>query len=163
MTKEQVIKLRDLLEKGMPNDSPFSLVKRIKDDNLAGFSRWPKENRINLGAYLIKHKKATFKNYWIVTCQWRIDDYFIVVYPENRTPSLLEIGKLENGFLEWRYKPVKRDGKNQERRIYFQSEYGKLEVCLKYPSGVNDLSDFVFNLFEVASLREQADNCPNDK
>ncbi len=136
-------------------DAPLSGFHQFADD-LAGF-----------GAFLIANESV---KYWLVFSQWKeeIPDYYLVVFPEDKSNPICEIHRVEGDSLIWNYKPTKQDGKNPERKLRFNTLaeakgvqlISDFEVKLSIPHDQDHaaLSSFLSDVFKLADIRRRADD-----
>lgn len=99
---------------------------------------------------------------WRAQGQW----YLIACSPTTRAP-LAELWREEIDDsihnLVWRYKPVKRDGRNEERLEYFRRHVGDLTMRLAVPETRDNSTRFVDDLFDVVDNRLRADELDPDE
>ena len=143
--------------------TPFTLEETLELP-LQNFHQWV-NGKHGYGAFLIA--KDSIK-YWLIFTRYREDptSYYLLLYPENKSNTICEVKLSEVGNLMWKYKPVKRDGKNRERRDRF-NELAKAvgvqwksdcEVKLPLPHDQASLSRFLRDVFNLADIRRQADD-----
>lgn len=143
----------------------YSLKKNLKGKSLDGFHQWV-DGRPCEGAYFFADHEGD--GLWILFIDWRIQgSFYLILFPESRSTPLAEIHRLtiENGekLLHWRYSPSKRDGRNDERRSYFVDAFLSDHVKISVPEDVADVSDFVEELFSLATSRKKADELDPDR
>jgi hypothetical protein len=133
--------------------------KRLKGGQLTGFHQWADERPCE-GAFLIE--SVRHPSLWVVVLDWKMtSNFYLALFPESRSGPLAEIQKCvgEEGekTLRWTYSPTKRDGKNPQRRAYFEDAFRSTDVCISVPANVNEVGDFLDELFSLAISREKAD------
>jgi hypothetical protein len=92
---------------------------------------------------------------------WRgNNNWYIVMYPEDRSQPLVEIHKVEHGgrSLNWQYSPRKRDGRNAERISCFKRVFGDTRVRVLVPIDVESTAAFLLKIFDLVVNRIVADN-----
>lgn len=129
---------------------------------LQNFHQWT--NGKPLAAGFLAGKTGE-ESYYLLLIDWhRNDNYYLVVYMHDKSTTVCEIqtiSKDENGeFLVWKYNPLKRDGKNQLRKSYFQQRNGSVYVKLPLPQSPADAETFLDKLFILCRNRLQADKSP---
>jgi len=132
---------------------------QLKKGQLQDFHRWA-DDRPCKGAFLIRApSKAPL---WVVVIDWkRLNNYYVVLFPETRTGPLAEIHecvKDEGEYtLRWKYTPRKRDGKNPARLAYFIKAFDSNNVVMSVPRNPAEVEDFFLELFALAISRQKAD------
>lgn len=65
------------------------------------------------------------------------DNYYVVLYPENRSGPLAELHRIEHfqgaPHVIWSYRPSKQDGMNAERKEYFARYFRTTEITIYVP------------------------------
>ena len=127
---------------------------------LSGFHQWADSKEFE-GGFLIENQNGS--DIWLLLIKWHDEkDFYIVLFPENKQGPVAEIHKVVNegneSLLKWRYKPSKRDGKNENRKEYFSKYFLALEVFISIPEKVDEISDFLNELLSLSENREKADN-----
>src|SRR5882762_7048241 len=88
------------------------------------FHQWA-NNCTSKGAFLFENQNGLA--YWLLLIEWKNDNWYLVIYPESRQRALVEIKELEytqdGKTMVWSYKPMKRDGKNPERKRLFANDF----------------------------------------
>lgn len=158
MTRDEIITLRNLIE---ASDTPaYNVVQqRLDGTTMSNFHEWANEKNYE-GAFLISNQYD--ERYWFVLIEWKPQRYYLVLFPDDRSGPLLEIHQLEtddksNQYLEWTYKPTKRDGKNADRVEYFKKFYFDSAVTISFPSDENELPDFYDEIFSLLDTRVKSD------
>lgn len=129
--------------------------------SIFNFHQWVDRKRI-LGIFLVNDLNSNEKYHFIfIDWQCNYKNYYLVIYPENKVGPLVEIHKVDEvcGNLDftWRYSPTKRDGKNTDRREYFEKYYGTLETRIKVPSKNDEVQAFIDDVIELVIKRCKAD------
>lgn len=145
--------------------SNYRLTKHISQKKLSGFHQWADDLPCE-GAFLLKDKSGT--GYWILFIDWHGDNnFYLVIFPESKSGPIAEIHRLtvnnNQAVLHWRYSPIKRDGKNDERKAYFTEAFLSTEVQISVPETRHDVDDFIGELFSLASSRAKADSLDPDR
>lgn len=130
---------------------------RIRD-----FHQWP-DSRPCKGAFLVQPTRGD--PLWIVASDWQAkDNYYVVVFPASRAGPIAEIHETVGGpdgeTLNWTYRPSLRDGRNAQRRAYFQEAFGSLAVAIYLPTELDQIDDFIDSLATLAMNRREADSLP---
>jgi hypothetical protein len=88
------------------------------------------------------------------------ENYYLVIYTKNKK-AVVELKKVEmiegNPCIVWKYNPAKRDGKNQERKDYFEKHFGSLIRQIYIPKSPSEIEAFIGELFALSQSRLQAD------
>jgi hypothetical protein len=127
---------------------------------LSGFHQWADSKELE-GGFLIKNRNGS--NIWLLLIKWNVEnDFYVVLFPESKSGPVAEIHEVvkdgDDLYLKWRYRPSKRDGKNEKRKSYFCKYFLGLEVVISIPSVVSDVSAFLNELLSLSENREKADN-----
>ena len=75
--------------------------------------------------------------------------------------ALIGTAEVHGKVVHWRYKPSKRDGRNEERKQRFVAEYGSLMASMHVPQIASEVEDFLKELVEVAQVRIHAEGLSN--
>ena len=118
------------------------------------------------GGFLLENSKGI--NLWLLLIKWNeANGYYVVLFPEDKAGPIAEIHSLssdEDGqYLHWSYRPSKRDGKNDERKAYFEKYFLSLDVVISLPKTVDEVSDFLDELISLAENRAKADELDPEK
>ncbi|WP_026573122.1 hypothetical protein [Bacillus sp. UNC438CL73TsuS30] len=159
MEKEQAISLSNCIEKWNGTGYEITQLKTI-DDTLPKFHQWTNGKPVVAGYKVTRIDYDT--SYYFIFIDWhRNDKYYLVIYTHDKSTTVAEIRNVEevNGDLHllWAYNPLKRDGKNAERKAYFKQMFGSVTVQIKLPSSPLDLAEFFSQLFLLCSRRIKAD------
>ena len=118
------------------------------------------------GAFLLRApNKATM---WMIVVDWkRSANFYVVLFPESRIGPLAELHEWtdEDGDLplHWTYSPTKRDGKNPERRAYFEEAFLSTEVSSSVPTDTETVGEFLGEFFSLAESRRKAGVLDDDR
>lgn len=161
MEKTRAIALSNILESWAK--SPSVTYDLTKLDTVGGtlqqFHQWSNGKPLVAGYYVAK---LGINSYYLLLIDWhRNDNYYLVIYSHNKSTTLAEIqqiveaeGKLS---LHWKYNPLKRDGKNDQRKAYFKQLFGSLIIHVPLPTSDLDVEPFFDQLFRLCSNRVKAD------
>ena len=144
-----------------------AILEKLGTEPLNGFHQWA-DSKVIEGGFLIENPNGS--NIWLLLIEWNEkNDFYVVLFPESKAKPVAEIHDIVNEgksiLLKWRYRPSKRDGKNEERKTYFNKYFLSLEVIISIPIKVVEVSDFLDELLSLSENREKADkldkNTPN--
>lgn len=117
-----------------------------------------RENRENLGTFLFRQISSKTA-YWFLFIEWNPNHgFYLIVYPEKRTGPLIEIHKVSNKNLQWKYSPAKRDGKNIDRKEYFKKYFQSTDVEISIPENFKEVEDFIQEIFQLTENRLKSDS-----
>lgn len=124
-----------------------------------GFHQWADGN-LTHGGFLIRNLEGNA--YWLVFIDWKGDnDYYLILFNENHNKPIAEIHQVNitqfGEEFSWDYRPVKRDGKNAQRKDYFTEYFYDTNVRISLPKYPSELMDFLDELFYLAENRIKAD------
>ena len=142
----------------------FRLEETLKTP-LVGFHDFA-DNKDCVGAYRIASESTAL---YVLLIQWNPDQkhpeqFYLIVYRSDRRGPVYEIREISEKRLIWKYQPTKRDGRNAERKEKFNilaTQAGLLEdsnVKIVVPEMVADLDDFLWSVFRLAKVRDEADD-----
>lgn len=99
-------------------------------------------------------------DYGILLTDWRDQNNYYVIVCNNKMTgnATLEINKTDNDNFTWKYKAMKQDGKNAQRKALFASQYSDCTVELAIPKNSAQLDTFVNSLITLAEFRIKVDN-----
>ncbi|RDI41901.1 hypothetical protein [Falsibacillus pallidus] len=164
MKIEQALKISSLMDQWMELQVS-SQFEAIKLDTAAGklplFHQWVNGKSVSAGYTIRKHGEEAYHFLFI---DWhRKGNYYLVLYLENKSTTAAEIQHVEEdgGSLWWTYNPLKRDGKNAERKTYFISRFGSPRVTIPLPKSPNQVDSFLQALFTLCRNRIMADRAAN--
>ncbi|WP_160723866.1 hypothetical protein [Bacillus sp. USDA818B3_A] len=132
----------------------------IVDGMLPKFHQWTNGKR-TLAAYEV-FRPDSETGYFFIFIDWhRNDNFYLVIYAHNKSTTCAEIRQieeLEDGpHFVWSYKPLKRDGKNDQRKAYFKQIFGSNTIHIKLPSAPAEVERFLTQLFKLCQNRIRAD------
>ncbi|WP_066251099.1 hypothetical protein [Neobacillus drentensis] len=159
MEKEQAIFLANCIETSNP--SSYGIKKlEITCGSLPKFHQWT-NGKPTLAAYEVTRPEND-TGYYFVFIDWhRNDNYYLVIYAHDRSTTCAEIRKIQeiNGdsYIVWSYIPLKRDGKNNQRKAYFKQMFGSTTVQIKLPATPFEVEVFLGQLFRLCQNRIKAD------
>jgi len=161
MNKQLAKQINDLVDKYRKKSDVVPIVRdNLVPKPLSGFHQWADSKEFE-GGFLIENQNGS--NIWLLLIKWNeVNDFYVVLFPENKQGPVAEIHEVvsegKESLLKWRYKPSKRDGKNEERKAYFAKYFLGLEVFISIPDKVGEVSDFLNELLSLSENREKADN-----
>ncbi|RLQ94073.1 hypothetical protein [Falsibacillus albus] len=160
MKKEQAVKICDLIDGWIDSyqESAFDAAKLpFLGETIYDFHQWANGKK-TLSAYTIS--KPGEEAYHLLFIDWhRKDNYYLVIYEGDKSTTAAEIQTVdEDGqSLSWKYNPLKRDGKNAERKAYFKQTFGTTNVDIPLPASAEDVERFISQLFRLCRNRKKAD------
>ncbi|WP_444904119.1 HNH endonuclease [Microbulbifer sp. CnH-101-E] len=163
----QIVKsLYGLLSQYRSKEKAFpSISEDLTPEPLKGFHQWADSKDFE-GGFLIENPKGV--NLWLLLIKWNeANGYYVVLFPEDKAGPIAEIHSFssdEDGeYLHWRYRPSKRDGRNDERKEYFEKYFFGLDAVISLPRIVDEISEFLGELVSLAENRAKADELDPDK
>ena len=143
-----------------PPDTSYSIERDIIDRPLEGFKS-AADDRPCEGAFLVRRADGLAR--WLLVIDWRGKrEYYVVVLSDNKSLILAELREVgESGkerTLHWDYRPSRRkDDRNVERKCYFERYFGDTHAAVSIPQEVDQVADFISDLFDLAECRAKAD------
>jgi len=160
LEKEQAIMLSKWLEKW---DGAKYEIKKLQTVNgtMQKFHQWTNGKPVIAGYEVFRPESDTV--YYFLFIDWhRNDNYYLVIYSHNRSTTLAEIRRVEeiDGVLQiiWSYNPLKRDGKNNQRKAFFKQMFGSTTIQIKLPYSGTEVGVFFDQLFQLCQNRIKADS-----
>lgn len=157
MDRNQIVKLRRLIEQNRQNDYEI-ISKKVTGKKIYNFHRWANDKRYE-GAFLISNKEG--QSYWFLLSEWKPKRFYLILFPENRNNPIIEIPKViktkEKENLVWNYKPTKRDGNNDKRVAKFKRYYLSTSANISFPDNKNEMSDFYDEIFWLLEIKIKSD------
>lgn len=159
MEKDQAIFLSDCLEKW--NGSIYEINKlKTVGGTLPKFHQWT-NGKQTLAGYEVT-RPAHDTGYFLLLIDWhRNDNYYLVIYAHDKSTTIAEMRQIEeiegSLHLVWKYNPLKRDGKNDQRKAYFKQTFGTTTIQIKLPSSGIEVEGFFNQLFQLFQNRIKAD------
>jgi hypothetical protein len=159
MKKEQAIFISNFIEKYDPSRYQISKLETV-NSTLTKFHQWT-NNKTVLAGYKVS-RIDTDTSYFFIFIDWhRNDNYYLVIYTHDKSTTVAEIRQIEelrNGLsLVWKYNPLKRDGKNDQRKAYFKQTFGSVTIEIPMPKATNEIERFFDHLFQLCQNRIKAD------
>lgn len=160
MEKDQVIFLSNHIEQ-----AAFTLYEAKKVDTtgknfLPGFQ---KGKEAISGFEITRLDNNT--SYLFTFINWQDENYYLVIYSPKKK-AIAELKQIEvidgDPFLVWKYNPLKRDGKNKDRKAYFEKAFGSTTRQIPFPKSASNTESFVNQLFTLCQNRQEADNIGED-
>ncbi|WP_163103374.1 hypothetical protein [Peribacillus alkalitolerans] len=161
MEKKLAERLSQTIEQWVLSPTATYNISKIEtsSDTLQNFHQWSNGKPI-VAAYFVS--KPEENGLYFLFIDWhRNDNYYLVVYSHNKSTTLAEIhhtfekdGQL---YLQWKYNPLKRDGKNAERKAYFKQAFGTTTVQIRIPMEDQNVEEFISQTFMLCSKRVKAD------
>lgn len=162
MQKDLAIYLSDLIEKWNKSTSATYDVRKLETNRgtLPRFHQWT-NGKQTVSGYEVTRKDSD-TSYFFLFIDWhRNENYYLVIYAHDKSTTLAELHQIEEIegalYLSWKYNPLKRDGKNDQRKAFFKSAFGSTTVTIKLPSSKNEVEPFFHQLFLLCQNRMKAD------
>ena len=159
LEKEQASFLANCIE---TSKSPAYEINKLEVINgcLPKFHQWT-NGKPTIAAFEIT-RPDNDSGYYFVFIDWhRNDNYYLVIYAHDRSTTCAEIRQIQDidggPHLVWTYQPLKRDGKNQQRKAYFKQMFGSTTMQIKLPSSPLEVDVFLEQLFKLCQNRIKAD------
>ena len=159
MKKDEAAYLADLIDKSR---STAYGIKKMETANgtLPRFHQWTNGKQTLAGFEVTRVDSDT--SYYFLFIDWhRNDNYYLVIYLHNKSTTAAELRVIEeiNGVphIVWMYNPLKRDGKNDQRKAYFKQMFGSTTVQIKIPLSSVEMEEFFDQLFRLCQNRNKAD------
>lgn len=160
MTEKEVLSLQKLLTNY--SSDAYKIIKiwpgRFVQE---GFHQWA-DKKPSKGTFLFEDK--TGLTYWLQLIKWREtkEEWYLIVYPDNRSNPLIEIKDFDptkdGGSLIWRYKPMKHDGRNEERKVLFTKSFPGNTAMIPFPTVHDEVDDMLDFLFLLVNFRVKTDD-----
>ena len=159
MKKIEAVFLADLIKKSKTAKYDIKLLETV-NETLLGFHQWTNGKQTVAGFEITRVDSDT--SYYFVFIDWhRNDNYYLVIYLHNKSTTAAELRVIEEmdgiQHIVWMYNPLKRDGKNDQRKAYFKQMFGSRKVHIKIPSSPLDIEGFFDQLFRLCQNRIKAD------
>lgn len=126
-----------------------------------GFHEWA--DKRNVIGIIKLHSAAYDETLYFLLIEWgRKDNIYLVIFPLNRSGPLIEIQNLDTSdqssqTFKWKYSPSKQDGRNKDRKKYFEKHFISTDVNISFPSSVSTTSQFIDEIFQLVENRLKAD------
>lgn len=160
MNKSLAKTISRLLRQFASNSSPdFRLTRTTTAKPLVGFHKWADGKPLISADRILRDNDDAMR---LLLIDWHEDDeFYCVLYPDDRSSPIAELWSIEETAagdqLVWNYRPVKRDGKNEQRKNYFSQIAGDLTLRVALPTTVEDVPPLLCNLFALHDYRLAAD------
>jgi hypothetical protein len=159
MKKEQAIFLSNFIEKYDQSHYQISKLDTV-NGTLPKFHQWT-NNKTVLAGYKVT-RIDTDTSYFLIFIDWhRNDNYYLVIYTHDKSTTVAEIRQIEDledgPSLVWKYNPLKRDGKNDQRKAYFKQTFGSATIEIPLPKAAIEMKGFFDQLFQLCQNRIKAD------
>lgn len=160
MEKVQAIFLSNCMKK---STSTIYEIKKltIVAGTLPKFHQWTNGKPTIAGYEVTRLDRDT--SYFFIFIDWhRNDNYYLVIYAHDKSTTLAELHQVEEMegalHLVWKYNPLKRDGKNGQRKAFFKQTFGSTTIQIKLPSSGVEVEVFFDQLFQLCKNRKKADH-----
>ncbi|PGS47956.1 hypothetical protein [Bacillus sp. AFS041924] len=161
MKKEIALSISNHIKNWMASNNSLFDIKEIPTafNTLQNFQQWTNGKPIVSAFHLSKIEE---ESYYLLLIDWhRNENYYLVIYVENKSTTAAEIREISERdgqlSLNWKYNPLKRDGKNAERKAYFKQAFGSLQVEVPLPGSSTDVERFFNDLYKLCRNRQTAD------
>lgn len=157
MERSQATEIANLIEASMELDSSLTISKMgLINGQVEGFHPFI-NGRDTVGAFEIKGPDN--QQYYLFFVPWYLDErYSLVLHARGVKEALIGAVDIRDKVIHWKYKPMKRDGRNEERRGKFMEEYLNINAEIRVPQVVPDVEGFLCELFKVAQARIKAES-----
>lgn len=157
MEKEQVVYISDCIEKATSELYKIEKLDHTVKNFLPGFQK----GKEALSGFNVTSLNADANYIFTFIHGHNDENYYLVIYSGNKK-AMAELKKVEvidnDSYLVWKYNPLKRDGKNQERKDYFKETFGPLNRQIPLPKSHAEIEAFFNQLFALCHDRLEADN-----
>jgi hypothetical protein len=160
--KRQALEIIGLLERWTKsNPLNYEIDKlELSGECLPQFHQWTNGKPVAAGYNIAK--LGEHNSLYFLFIDWhRKDNYYLVIYSPSKSTTHAEIqevveyeGSLQ---LHWKYNPLKRDGKNLQRKAYFKQMFGSTSVYIPLPISAEEVENFIKQLFRLCANRVKAD------
>ncbi|MBS4174944.1 hypothetical protein [Bacillus sp. FJAT-49736] len=160
MEKKIAIDICKQIDHYLKKPTSYEIKKmEVEDGIIHGFHQWTNGKHIIAGYHIYKPDEP---GYFLLFIDWhRNDRYYLVIYPQNKSTTLAELQNISilksKTVITWRYNPLKRDGKNQERKAYFKQLFGSTDIQIPIPENLQEVSPFFDQLILLCQKRIRAD------
>lgn len=162
MKKDVAVFLSGLIEHWNKQKPLTYEVRKLEapGGTLPRFHQWTKGKQV-IAAYDVTRFDSD-TGYFFLFIDWhRNDNYYLVIYAHDKSTTNAEIQQVEeiegNLHFVWKYNPLKRDGKNVQRKAYFKNTFGSTTIRMKLPASTSEVSAFFNQLFLLCQNRLRAD------
>jgi hypothetical protein len=159
MKKEQAMLLSHFIEKYDQLNYVISNLD-IVNGTLPKFHQWTNRKKVIAGYKVTRLDTDT--SYFLIFIDWhRNDNYYLVIYTHDKSTTVAEIRQMEEladgPHLVWKYNPLKRDGKNAQRKAFFKQTFGSTTNEIPIPKTTSEMEGFLDQLFQLCQNRIRAD------
>jgi hypothetical protein len=159
LKKIEAVFLADLIKKSKTAKYDIKIIETV-NGTLPGFHQWTNGKQSEAGFEITSLESDT--SYYFLFLDWhRNDNYYLVIYLHNKSTTAAELRVIEEidgiPHITWMYNPLKRDGKNDQRKAYFKQMFGSRKVNIKIPASPLDIEGFFDQLFRLCQNRIKAD------
>lgn len=156
LEKDQVSFLSKYIEQSTSSIFEVNKLDTSGKNFLPGFQ---KGKTALAGFEVTKHESMT--TYLLVFVNAGENNH-LMIFSHNKSKVMAELKKIEEvegvPCLIWKYNPAKRDGKNQERKDYFQKTFGSTLMQIPLPTSSSEIEAFFIQLFALCQNRLEADS-----
>lgn len=165
MEKKLAEQTANLLEQWSRSTNTAYDVDKLElvNHTLPKFHQWTEGKQV-VAAFLVT--KRGEESYYLLFIDWhRNENYYLTIYLHNKSTTVAELQRIVESdgqpALYWKYNPLKRDGKNDQRKAYFQQVNGSTTMQIPLPQSPGDVESFYDHLFALSRSRLNADRIVN--
>ncbi len=160
MTKSEARELSKLIASYSKDATAWQVDRLSQGKKLKEFHTWA-DGKALISADRVRHSDGT--GLYFLLIDWKKnDEWYCVIYPEDKAGPLAEIWEIEGDGsskrLTWKYKPTKQDDRNSERRNIFEKLVGSTSVEIRLPREPALVQNFLDAVFRLVASRIQADS-----
>lgn len=159
MEIDQAAFLANCIENAAPLTYEIKKIETVSGI-LPKFHQWTNGKHV-LAAFEVTRVDSKTSFYFLLIDWHRNGSYYLVIYLHNKSTTAAEIREIKEidgiPHILWKYIPLKRDGKNDQRRAYFKQMFGSTTVEIKLPSSSYELEKFFDQMFSLCQNRLRAD------
>jgi hypothetical protein len=159
LKKLEAVYLADLIKKSTPAKYDIKILETV-NGTLFGFHQWT-NGKQTLAGFEVTRVDCDTSFYFLFIDWHRNDNYYLVIYLHNKSTTAAELRVIEEidgiPHIAWMYNPLKRDGKNDQRKAYFKQMFGSRTVHIKIPASPLEIEGFFDQLFRLCQNRIKAD------
>jgi hypothetical protein len=155
---------RKLEQSSQSNQNAYAIEKMdLLHNTMNNFHQWANGKPVIAAFLIVDHDNNAF---YLLLIDWhRNNNYYLVLYPQNKASTAAEIHQAVedldgNITLLWQYNPLKRDGKNAERKAYFKQLFGSVSIHIPLPQTAAETNAFLDAVFTLVRNRLRADRIP---
>lgn len=161
MEKQIAINISKHIDDWMKSNQSLYEIQKLhtRFNTLTNFQQWADGKSIIAAYHLHKLEE---ESYYLLLIDWhRNDNFYLVIYVGNKSTTAAEIREVKDindqYHLVWKYNPLKRDGKNAERKAYFKQVFGSLHIEIPLPESSHHVEDFFHQIYKLCRNRHKAD------